>query len=167
MRAREITLTPSIEARFWKYVDRRSDVECWEWIGSKTRWGYGQLNIENRPFRTHRLSYLIHCGPFPMELEVMHACDNPACVNPHHLSTGTRSDNASDAVRKGRARGLLGRGINNPNTKLTPEDVISIRASIRNGLSYRLTGIQHGVAKSTVKAIADGKSWSYLTEKSA
>jgi hypothetical protein len=41
-------------------------------------------------------------GVFPDELDVLHRCDNPSCVNPAHLFLGTQRDNALDAIQKGK-----------------------------------------------------------------
>ena len=38
-------------------------------------------------------------------IDAMHSCDNRWCINPAHISAGTRSDNVNDAVKKGRWRG--------------------------------------------------------------
>lgn len=89
-------------ARFWAKVDIRSDDECWPWKGCLSTQGYGRAG--KREY-AHRLAYVLAHGAIPDGLEIMHSCDNRQCVNPHHLSVGTRRDNMVDAARKGRIRG--------------------------------------------------------------
>ena len=51
----------------------------------------------------HRAVWMEHNGKeIPEGMVVMHSCDTPRCINPEHLSLGTRSDNMRDAVKKGR-----------------------------------------------------------------
>lgn len=97
-----ITFTPTDVDRFWSQVDKTAD--CWVWKGTATRDGYGQqmINAMGRPVTAHRMSYSIHVGPIPKGMCVMHACDNPPCVNPAHLKLGTHLDNMRDMVAKGR-----------------------------------------------------------------
>lgn len=76
--------------------------DCWEWPLKCNRGGYGQLLIEGKLRQTHRLSYEQHVGPIPAGFHVLHACDNPACMNPNHLWTGTAADNMRDKSAKGR-----------------------------------------------------------------
>lgn len=83
-------------ARFWSKVDVPDHVQCWEWKGARLPDGYGQFWLDGRIVRAHRFSYEAHYGPIPDGLHVMHACDNPSCVRPDHLRTGTVADNNAD-----------------------------------------------------------------------
>lgn len=85
-------------AAFWKHVTPGADNECWEWSGTRHSDGYGLVG----GCYAHRISEQIHHGPIGAGLHVLHSCDNPPCVNPAHLRTGTHSDNVRDAVERGR-----------------------------------------------------------------
>ena len=108
---------------------------CWNWTGTKHQYGYGIFIVKNKSLRAHRFSYELHKGPIPTGLVVLHSCDNPLCVNPDHLSVGTRGDNNRDAVSKGRNAF----GERNGHAKLSAQDVEDIRASsLRNvDLAYK------------------------------
>jgi len=122
---------------------------CWEWLRSRQWQGYGRVNFRGEQWLAHRVSYILHNHfEIPPGLIVMHSCDNPACVNPAHLSLGTLSDNSKDMAAKGRS-GL-------PPSKLTPEEVLIIRADDR---ARRIIAAEYGVCKSTVDHIKSGRSW--------
>lgn len=97
--------------RFWKCVVRTDG--CWQWTGrQRHKFGYGVLggnspkHFGRRSIEVHRLSWIIHFGPIPKGLCVLHKCDNPECTRPDHLFLGTTQDNLADMRSKGReARG--------------------------------------------------------------
>lgn len=93
-----------IADRFWPKVSRGSPYECWEWLGTRDRAGYGRMSTRRgqAPVRAHRVSWELHYGAIPDGMVVRHKCDNPACVNPAHLLIGTYRQNMADAVERGR-----------------------------------------------------------------
>lgn len=90
--------------RFFAKVDRSG--VCWVWTAGGNENGYGHFSPGHglRREYAHRWSYEHHVGPIPPGMVVMHACDNPPCVNPAHLSLGTNQDNMLDMVAKGRSK---------------------------------------------------------------
>src|SRR6266567_2446668 len=94
--------------RFWSKVDFPSVSSCWNWKGAIQPTGYGAFSLStdlNRSITVtaHRFAWEDIMGPIPVSLYVLHRCDNPLCVNPHHLFLGTNSDNLHDMWQKGRA----------------------------------------------------------------
>jgi hypothetical protein len=88
---------------FWERVDVGRPGDCWEWRGYRPLDGYGRYQHKGRKQLAHRVSWELHHGaPAPDDLEVMHSCDNPPCVNPAHLSLGTHVDNMRDGASRGR-----------------------------------------------------------------
>jgi hypothetical protein len=88
--------------RFWSRVDKRGPEDCWEWQGTQQHYGHGLLSVKGVNLKVHRISYELHIGPIPVGLIVRHRCDNPPCVNPAHLQTGTLIDNNRDRDERGR-----------------------------------------------------------------
>jgi hypothetical protein len=94
----------TLNDRFWAKVEKREADECWPWLGA-TDGRYGQLWKDGRNERAHKVSWEIHHGvPFPDGMDACHTCDTPSCVNPNHIWPGTASDNARDALAKGRLK---------------------------------------------------------------
>lgn len=75
---------------------------CWLWEGAVDRYGYGKIRDNCHRVQAHRVSWILHNGPIPEGLCVLHKCDVPGCVNPDHLFLGTNKDNTQDALKKGR-----------------------------------------------------------------
>lgn len=134
---------------------------CWNWVGSYTKKGYGKMSLGNWPHKTHRISYIIHKGPIPHGLVVMHSCDNRKCWNPAHLSVGTQRDNVHDMIKKGRRN--TARGRRNASSKLIEEDVPVVLYLIKRGCSQRLIGELFGVAHVQIGRIARGEGWSHVS----
>lgn len=88
--------------RFWTLV--RKTRGCWYWIGYTLPKGYGlfRVNSPRRKVLAHRYSYTVNNGPIPRGKLVLHECDNPTCIRPDHLFTGTHQDNVDDMIKKGR-----------------------------------------------------------------
>lgn len=72
---------------------QRNDDGCWEWSGPLTQAGYGRLNIVDRYWYTHRLSYELHVGVIPSDRHIDHLCRNRKCCNPAHLEPVTSREN--------------------------------------------------------------------------
>lgn len=98
-------------ARFFAKVDRSGPPHpyapelgrCWLWTGGTRRRGYGAFWFEGALVSAARWAWERANGePFPAGAETLHSCDRPACVNPAHVSPGTRSQNVQDMYAKGR-----------------------------------------------------------------
>ena len=104
----------SLQERFWKFVEKSDG--CWLWTASITTRGYGQIaarDVSSSPLRAHRLSWEIHFGDIPDDLEVCHSCDANyppgdityrRCVRPDHLWLGTHAENLADMKAKKRSK---------------------------------------------------------------
>ncbi len=86
--------------RFFQKVSKTDN--CWLWLANKDNDGYGRIKIKGKTLLAHRVSWNIHFGQIPEEMNVLHRCDNPPCVNPLHLFLGTVLDNVRDRDSKGR-----------------------------------------------------------------
>jgi len=93
-------LLPELQKAFTKKYNISDD--CWIWNLSLTKLGYGKIKLFGETTTAHRISYIIHKGPIPVDLFVLHTCDVRNCVNPNHLFLGTSQDNAIDRDKKKR-----------------------------------------------------------------
>ena len=151
---------PLVE-RFWSKV-RKTD-ECWVWTASKDREGYGEIARPGKSagmLGAHRVSWEIHFGPVPEDMDVLHTCDNPPCVRPDHLYLGTHADNMRDMALRGRARAGPQAGEDNPMSKLTWEMVGGIRERYATGaFTQKELGIEFLVSRQAIGRIVNGRGW--------
>lgn len=86
------------DTRFWNRVDKTAG--CWLWKGSKTRTGYGNLQIEAGKWDyAHRVSYRLAHGEIPPGRVIDHLCRVRNCVNPDHLEAVTQAVNVQRGAR--------------------------------------------------------------------
>lgn len=135
---------------------RVQDSGCFVWLGSKDKEGYGQVSVDSKTTRVHRLVYSRCVGPIPDGYVVRHTCDNPSCINPAHLLAGTQEENIADKVSRGRQA----RYNNHPNVKLSCRAVSQIKKELATGhRNQSLLGRKYGVSQSTIWCISKGISW--------
>lgn len=145
------------EERFWHYVDKKMDHECWNWTGARLKGGYGQIGINNKIIQVHRFSWELHFGEIPKNLCVLHKCNNPSCVNPNHLYLGTNKDNSEYMVECNRQA----KGENNGRSKLTESQVKEIR-NLKGQLSIRKIAKIFNVDNTTISEIHRNQIWKHI-----
>jgi len=130
---------------------------CWDCGGTRNRFGYGVITFGGKLRRVHRLAYETWVGPIPEGQVVRHKCDNPPCINPEHLETGTHQDNMDDKMERGRY--TCNSGETHQNAKLTQQDVADIRKEHERGvLTQRMLADVYGVSCSTISLIVNKRS---------
>lgn len=155
--------------RFWDKVNVKSKNDCWEWLASCRKNGYGVLKIDGKVASSHRFSYALHNGQIPESIFVCHKCDNRKCVNPNHLFLGTQKDNMQDCKSKGRM--IIGegkkfkRGHIPPNRRFDVAIITEIRTIIsyrkinNDKLNLKSLAIQYGIPYATIRDISSNRSY--------
>ena len=168
---------PRILGNFWSKVRKAGEDECWIWTASKRNKGYGAFtyvwNGKSIQDRSHRFSYVLHVGPIPDGLMVLHECDNPPCVNPAHLFLGTNQDNIEDMLTKGRhvpggthcgENNRYRKGIDHPFARLNPEIIRQIRDDhADNNLSCGSLACKYGIRTIHAWKIVNRRLWKHVT----
>lgn len=150
--------------RFWRRVRKGRKNSCWPWTGGKTQKGYGKIAVGHKGkiyrFQCPRVSYFIAHGEFKAELFVCHRCDNPICVNPHHLFLGTNRVNQLDKVSK--KRHAVGQEHGSSFLRNFQVQRIRIRFFVYGEHPVQIAKC-FKVCKMTVWNIIHGKNWNHLS----
>lgn len=171
----------AIADRFWSKVDKSG--ECWVWTAHRRHHGYGAFFLNGKAQSAHRVAWELTYGPIPSGRSVLHACDNPPCVRPEHLSLGTHTDNMRDASSKGRlAPPALSepwtpperrsgddggtdprrpRGVRQGLARLDDDKVREIRL-LATQLSSAAIARRFSVHADTVRSVLSGRTWRHV-----
>jgi DNA-binding CsgD family transcriptional regulator len=152
--------------RFMDKVSPEPMSGCWLWTGSVNRAGYGMFHVRHDAARNrshaalaHRVSFEVFKGQELGQLQALHHCDNPACVNPAHLFAGRPADNVADMDGKGRRVNRPMRGSRHANSKVTETDVLQMFALRLQGLTQQQIGNRFGISQVQVGNILRKNQW--------
>lgn len=151
--------------RFWsKAAVTANTQKCWLWQAAKNKYrkNYGVFTFDyqgQKTWKAHRLAFLLYFGVHPRKLHVLHKCDEPQCVNPHHLFLGTNLDNITDKIEK--RRHLFGENI--PAAILTNDDVIEIKMQLNSGVKVGVLANYYGVNHQVISDINCGRTWKSIS----
>lgn len=158
-----------LRERFWSKVDiLENTFACWLWTAARRPLGYGAFNVghingKKRTLIASRVAYELATGEaIPPGLHVLHACDNPPCVNPGHLFLGTDADNIHDCMAKGRFRPQPHYGNDNAAAKTTPAAVREMRSLYASGVKVRELVRLYGLSQPTINRIIARRNWKHV-----
>lgn len=134
------------------------DTPCWIWRWGRAN-GYARVSVKQESVTVTRL--ILGITGMPRETHAAtHACDNPPCVNPDHIRTGTTQDNAIE--RAERNIESFARGERVAGSILTAADIPAIRQCVANGESQLSVSRRYGVSKSLIHNIVHRKAWKHV-----
>ena len=129
---------PKVVMNFWAKVDQKAADECWPWVASLFRDGYGCFSMpfndgEQRTRKASRVAWAIVHGRWPEADELVeHTCDTTSalnvkhgkhgyrrCCNPRHLVLGSNDSNMQRMAETKRASQGDGHW-----TRQRPDDVL-------------------------------------------
>jgi HNH endonuclease len=136
-----------LTSRFWSKAIVGDPFDCWKWQSARNKDGYGSFGTGEgtKTILAHRFAWSECRGEIPEGMYVLHRCDEPSCVNPHHLFLGTQKDNVHDCAKKGRRNQSRIR-------KTTPEQRTEMRRLYATGeWTFAALGRKFGVTYQSVR----------------
>ncbi len=162
----------SVEDRFWTKVRLNGPTpkhcpelgRCWIWTAYKhPQAGYGSVHLKGRPVAAHRVAWYLVFGKIPKGLCVLHKCDQRDCVKPYHLFLGTKQDNTTDMIQKGRKKiGKACSGEQHYAAKLHEHEVREVIRRVRDGELQISIAKSLNVSAGHIANIVRGRCWKCL-----
>lgn len=137
--------------------------DCLKWPFSVSHHGRGAVRFNNRSMSAPRAMCILAHGEPPTEKhQAAHSCGNGhlGCMNPRHISWKTPKENESDKVR----HGTLRRGSDINTSKLSQDQVRSIRADLSQGCRGADLAKKYGVTPAMISNIKTKKAWAWLSD---
>lgn len=132
---------------------------CIEWPLNRSKAGYGQMTVNGKNTPAHREVCRRAYGEPPTSKHMAcHSCDNPPCINKHHLRWDTCQGNIDDRTKRG--RGL--QGITHHKAKLTEDQVREIKRRLANGETCQPLANEFGVTNGAIWFISKGRHWRHI-----
>jgi len=155
-----INLTYGAVARYFREVVMTYDGdECLQWQFTRQS-GYGAIKYKGRMWHVSTVICELEYGPRPTPAhQAAHSCGkgHEGCVTKRHLSWKTPADNCADKL----LHDTHNRGERNPFSKLTEDDVYTIR-SLKGAVSNMALGKRFGVSATTIHMIHARAKWGWL-----
>lgn len=154
--------------RFWSKVKIGAPDDCWPWTSYVKRGGYGSIILaNNKSGIAHRVAWELTHGPIPDGLCVLHTCDvrypirdfgSRKCCNPSHLRLGTKGENNTERMLKG--RGVHAKGSDHFFAKITDDIVRQIRST--QGKTLMEMARMYGINFGNIWKIRKGIAWKHV-----
>lgn len=121
--------------------------------------GYPTVRRQGKPIKIGRRILIRRHGELSKKIDTRHSCDNRWCINPAHLSIGTRQDNINDMMSRGRHRTKPVFGEAHGMSKLKECDIRSIRESKASNIALAKL---YSVSYEIISLIRRRKRWRHV-----
>ena len=132
--------------------------DCLEWSGCLNTDGYPRVSWKgNANGKLHRIIYQVLSPDEDISNKVIrHTCDNPKCINPQHLLSGTSAENVQDRVERERSG----------SAKLSHDQVKEIRSLFKSfpTLRNKDVALRYGVDSRTISSIKLHRHFKHVIE---
>lgn len=145
---------PRLPDRFWDKVYPCPVTGCWLWgAAHHDTLPYGIWRVAERNERAHVSLFLAAGGEINAAApHVLHSCDQPPCVRPEHLRSGTPTENSADAKQRNRMR--LGN-----RSALTSSQVAQLRQRYADGEDCASLSEEFKISGPAISMIVRGLRW--------
>jgi hypothetical protein len=74
-----------LPSRFWSSVDRRSESECWPFVGAKTKFGHGRTTLRGHSTTAQRVAWVLAEKYRPERMSATSATTRPVVILPTYF----------------------------------------------------------------------------------